>query len=56
MGFRDLALFNDTLLANKLGACYKINTPFFIRSSRQGSFLIALSWKLEILDQCRMHG
>lgn len=42
MGFRDLALFNDSLLAKQ--------------SSKQGFFLIVLSWRQKIQDPLHMLG
>lgn len=56
MGFRDLSLVNDSLLANKLGNCYTTRILLFTRFSRLGFSLIVLLRRLKIQDQALMLG
>lgn len=48
MGFRDLALLNDSLLAKQTERLLHNQNSLFYRVSRQDSSLIVLQWKQKI--------
>lgn len=55
MGFRDLALYNDSLLSKLRGFC-KTRILFFIEFLRAGFSPIVQSWIPKTLDPVLMHG
>ena len=56
MGFKNLALFNDALLANQAWRLLQNKNSLSIRCLNQIFFLIAHSWRHRILKLVPLHG